>query len=350
MENNLQFVRTYYIRGAAPRSLKGRYGISDPPTSGWSHAVLLPGDKRSTLLCPFTLHSYQIHNDCLEVSGAVPISFNAEALAGRITECWERMVGFGFQRSYDVAAVALTRLGAPVPRILPTQAEGSEQRRTGGKEVDEATLRPVRQASKRGRVAEFFLSDEPQSLREAMAVLGLSRSGVLSHLYCLNRDHGVGYELAADCARLLVPDGFDLFAVPDVSPGPTETSGAAGNSDRSAGPLGRKPAGKPLDEARISAVPEPSKRATVAKEFLDWADLGQAQEKLDLSRSAILSHLFTINKDHGLGYEVSEDGKTARLVYPEGHVVFGPKPKRQRKPRARETAAEEIRDDEDWLN
>jgi len=39
----------------------------------------------------------------------------------------------------------------------------------------------------------------------------------------------------------------------------------------------------------------------------------------------VLSHLFTINKENGLGYELSDDGAQARLLVPEGHEPFGPK-------------------------
>ena len=66
--------------------------------------------------------------------------------------------------------------------------------------------------------------------------------------------------------------------------------------------------------------------------FVDgFHDVAEVCTKLDLDRSAVLSHLFTINKENGLGYELSEDGKCARLIVPEGHVVFGPKVPRAKK-------------------
>jgi hypothetical protein len=82
----------------------------------------------------------------------------------------------------------------------------------------------------------------------------------------------------------------------------------------------------------LKPIPEPGKRATVARLFVGgWHDLSAAMAALDLDRSAVLSHLFTINKENGLGYELSEDSSKARLIVPDGHVVFGPKVQRAKK-------------------
>lgn len=330
----IRFARVYFVRGNAPGMARKRNDVQDPPTCGWGHVVILPGEKRSTLLSPFTLQAYQVSNQCDEVRGAIDVEVTPEKLAGHIVKAWEECVKLGFQRDFGVAAMVLTELGQPVPKYLPPPVDESkrEESKRGGKPVNEEALRPCKPTSKRGEVAAFFMQDEPQSLHEAMARLGLTRSGVLSHLFTLNKDHGVGYELVSDCARLVVPEGFDLFAwvepeKPARAEKPTRT-----NEDGTPYEPKKRTSGKPVVPEALKPIPEPGKRATVARFFVSgFHDLAEVCAKLDLDRSAVLSHLFTINKENGLGYELSEDGKCARLIVPEGHVVFGPKVPRTKK-------------------
>lgn len=329
----IRFARVYFVRGNAPGMARKRNDVQDPPTSGWGHVVILPGEKRSTLLSPFTLQAYQVSNQCDEVRGAIDVEVAPEKLAGHIVKAWEECVKLGFQRDFGVAAMVLTELGHPVPKFLPpppTERDGKDEpSKRGGKPVAEDALRPCNPASKRAEVARFFMQDSPQSLHEAMARLELTRSGVLSHLFTLNKDHGVGYELVNDCARLVVPDGFDLFAW--VEP---ERAPRAPRPERPEGsPEPRKrTSGKPVVPDALKPIPEPGKRATVARLFVGgFFPIADAMARLELDRSAVLSHLFTINKENGLGYELSEDSTMARLIVPDGHVVFGAKVPRAKK-------------------
>jgi hypothetical protein len=330
-------VRTYFVNGIQPKGWRHQFAVNNPPTAGYGHVVLLRGEKRSTLLCPYSLQSYQVANACGEVGLAQPVEVSNERLAGVITAAWREAAQLGMQRDFAVAAMVLTQLGAEVPTNIEASPssfsrpqETGEPKAQGGKAVVEANLRPVKPGSKRGEVAKFFMADKPQSLHEAMARLGLTRSGVLSHLFCLSRDHGIGYHLANDCASLLIPEGFDLFAY--VEPEKKKEKPAA--EDGPPKEVKKRTSGKAIDVEALAPIPEPGKRATVAKMFLDWHDIKEAEAKLELNRSAILSHLFTINKENGLGYELSEDSSKARLLVPEGHVVFCAK-----QPRAKKEAA-----------
>lgn len=331
----IRFARIYFVRGGAPNYWKHKYEITDPPTSGHGHAVIIPGEKRSTIFCPFTLEAFQVSNRCGELASAVDVEVEPEKLAGHINRSWEEAIKLGFQRDFGVAALVLTELGQPVPKFLPPppdQTKRDESKSRGGKPVDEAALRPCNPSSKRAEVARFFMQEEPQSLHEAMARLGLTRSGVLSHLFTLNKDHGVGYELMSDCARLLVPEGFDLFAwtepeKPVRAERPTRT-----NEDGTPHEPKKRTSGKPVVPEALKPIPEPGKRATVARMFVNgFFPIAEAMATLDLDRSAVLSHLFTINKENGLGYELSDDSSQARLIVPDGHVVFGPKVPRTKK-------------------
>lgn len=333
---NIVFATIYFVRGQAPNFWKRKFEISDPPTSGYSRCVVIKGDKRSTIFCPHSLEAFQVSNQCGELQTAERFEADAETIGKHITKAWETCAKLGFQKDYGVAAMVLTELGLPVPKFLPPPPDPSKTQdaKRGGKPIVEEALRPCRPASKRGEVAAFFMQDDPQSLHEAMARLGLTRSGVLSHLFTLNRDHGVGYELVSDCARLLVPEGFDLFAYVETVKEPKPEKPARLNEDGTVYEPKKRTSGKPINLDALRPIPEPGKRATVARLFVSgFYPIADVMKQLDLDRSAVLSHLFTINKENGLGYELSEDSASARLLVPEGHEAFAPK-----QPRAKKTA------------
>lgn len=325
----VRFVKLYWCAGGSPNFWRFKYEVTDPPNSGFSHAVVLLGEKRSTILCPYTLEAFQVNNKCGELAQAKLVEYPAESIGKLISATWERCVRLQFQRDYQVAALVLAALGQPVPKFLPPpRAEGDSEGRKGGKETVKEALRPVNPESKRGKVARFFAATEPQSVHEAMARLELTRSGVLSHLFCLNRDHGVGYELVRDCAILQIPEGFDLFAweAPVKAEKPVKL-----NDDGTVHEPKKRTSGKPINPDALVPIPEPGKRATIARMFVKgFYPIATAMAELDLSRSAVLSHLFTINQQNGLGYELSEDAKSARLLVPAGYEPFAPKASRKK--------------------
>lgn len=334
LPNNIVFARVYFVRGGAPNFWKRRFEITDPPTSGYAHVVVIKGEKRSTILCPHSLEAFQVSNQCGELQTAERFDTEPSKIAHYIEKAWELAVKLGFQKDYGVAAMVLTEMGFPVPKFIPPPPDPSkgEDGKRGGKPIVEEALRPCRPASKRGEVAAFFMQDEPQSLHEAMARLGLTRSGVLSHLFTLNRDHGVGYELVSDCARLLVPEGFDLFAYVEPERPAKAEKPVRLNDDGTPYEPKKRTSGKPINPDALRPIPEPGKRATVARFFVSgFFPIADVMKQLDLDRSAVLSHLFTINKENGLGYELSEDSSSARLLVPEGHEPFAPKQPRPKK-------------------
>ena len=334
LPNNIVFARVYFVRGGAPNFWKRRFEVTDPPTSGYAHVVVIKGEKRSTILCPHSLEAFQVSNQCGELQTAERFDTEPSKIAHYIEKAWELAVKLGFQKDYGVAAMVLTEMGFPVPKFIPPPPDPSkgEDGKRGGKPIVTEALRPCRPTSKRGEVAAFFMQDEPQSLHEAMARLGLTRSGVLSHLFTLNRDHGVGYELVSDCARLLVPEGFDLFAFVEPERPAKAEKPVRLNEDGTVYEPKKRTSGKPINPDALRPIPEPGKRATVARMFVSgFFPIAEAMSKLDLDRSAVLSHLFTINKENGLGYELSEDSQQARLLVPEGHECFAPKQPRPKK-------------------
>ena len=227
----LELKRVYYLRGQAPRGARLRNAVGDPPHAGWSHAFVLPGEKRSTLFCPYSLEAHVVPNRSMEIStaeepdGPFDPAFWAELLPQR----WEQAQRHGFLRDYDVCALVMKKLGLDIP---PDVLRGGEQdtRKRGGKETGTALKKPVKAASKRGKFLQWFLEDGgTRSVREAMAEFGMSRSNALSYLFMLQKDHGIGYSLTGDRATVTLPDGCsDPFDQP-----PKEEPAAVAEDDDS---------------------------------------------------------------------------------------------------------------------
>lgn len=209
--DGLEWQHIYWVLGDMPRHSRHRNAVKNPPCSGWRHALVLRGAKRSTILCPVTLDAYTVPNDCGELTGAKeprdPMS------KARITQMlqakWKECQSMGFSRDYDTAALVLRKLGAEVPAQIMRGGE-TDTRKKGGKETASKLLKPVKRSSKRGKFLEWFLEAGGScSVREAMAEFDMSRSNALSYLYMIQKDHGIGYTLVGDIAHVTLPDGCD---------------------------------------------------------------------------------------------------------------------------------------------
>jgi hypothetical protein len=211
----LRFVKVYYHN----TGVKGKnVGITESaPCLGWSNAYVIPGEKRSTIFCPYTFNAYQVPNDCAELETCEDAPHDGEFYRRTLTQKYRKFLGAGEALAFDVAALVMTRLQMPVPTDVvrpepkPGDVAKAPRASSNGKPIIDEALKPIRPTGKRADVARRFLSEAPVSIRAVMAETGMTRSGVLSHLFCINRDHGLGYELGNDCARLVVPDGFVVF-------------------------------------------------------------------------------------------------------------------------------------------
>ena len=209
-QRTLSYCTVYYLKGTQPKHWRARFAvISDPPTSGYSRVFRLRGDRRSTLFCPFSLESNEVPNDCGELASSIELPLDADFLVDVIRRRWEVLVRNGLPGDFETAAVVLSRLGATAPAVVSTVQEDRAPR---GKTLDVERVSPVKRGGRRGAVVEFFLDGSLHSLAEASAVLDMTRSGVLSHLFMVNKEHGLGYEVRGDCARLVMPEDHDPFA------------------------------------------------------------------------------------------------------------------------------------------
>lgn len=213
----LRVVRTYFIRGTAPKANRFKPAIRKPPTSGWGIAVILANKKSHTLFSPFTLEAHLIPDGCAELAYAQDmadlVDIDYSSVADVIKRGWKKFSDLGIQRDYGVAASILKMLGAEQPQgLTPGEAKARKARKAGksggGKPAAETT-KPLKRGTKRAQVAEFFV--ESAMIQQAMQELDLTRSGVLSHLHCINKYNGFGYKLTGDSAELIVPEGSHLF-------------------------------------------------------------------------------------------------------------------------------------------
>lgn len=213
----LRLVRTYFVRGAVPRGWQFKPSIRKPPTCGFGVAVLLKNKKSYTLFYPFTIEAYVIPENCGEVQWAQDLIDLVDIDYSRIAEVtlrnWKRFSGLGIQRDYGVAATVLKMLGTELPVAqTPGAAKAAEARKAGksggGKPVADK-ITPLKRGTMRAKVARFF--HESAMIQQAMQELGLTRSGVLSHLHCINKYNGFGYRLTGDSAELIIPEGVHLF-------------------------------------------------------------------------------------------------------------------------------------------
>ena len=222
MTVEIELTRVYYVKGTSPKYSRNRFHVKEPPTAGWQHAFVMDlGNSRARLFCPFTLQSWVIPHDAGEIAGLNRLPVEPEKWVVLIGRNWREYFAQGRECDFVTAATVLDRLGAKPPDLGGVvQGSGSRRRsgaqterkvRSNGKPVVEEALRQIKPTGRRADVARFFL--EPASVPACMAKLELTRSGVLSHLYCINRDHGLGYDLlSGDTARLVVPKGHKVFS------------------------------------------------------------------------------------------------------------------------------------------
>lgn len=214
----LYYGSIYWMDGSVPKGSTGgtRSEInSGVPYLGWGQAFVVDKDptaKTVMLFCPFTYSGFQVTRHSFEYNSLKPCRdpFRRDWHERNMREKWLQAVENRWQRDFAQAAVVMKLLGMEVP--LDTMPEGMEAKPTGGKEADAlGLLKPVKRKGRRGDVLAFFLAAEgfKRSLHEAMAEFGVTRSNLLSQLYLLQKDHGIGYALANDAATITLPAGCD---------------------------------------------------------------------------------------------------------------------------------------------
>lgn len=226
----LHWTQIYWVNGAtkggagvgAPargealklESRRAIYAVQDAPSLGWCHALVIEGPegmKHSTIFCPYTLQSFRVPKNCAELEHArEPKEWRHDFVVNLVTRHFEEGQRLGLQgMDLDTAAMVLKLLGAPVPtRTLNSAGEDASTKERGGKGAAKGLTKPVKRKGKRGDFLAWFLEGNgSRPVREAMAQFGMTRSNVLSYLFILQKDHGIGYTLTGDLATVAMPEG-----------------------------------------------------------------------------------------------------------------------------------------------
>lgn len=217
----VDYSRVYWVNGSLPKTARLRNEVTDPPNAGWSHVFVYSEEgKASLLVCPYTLRAFWVSSRSAEFASlSEPTDGAGSALdltperrrriTGRLLEKWEEHQKHGWQSDYDEVAIVLRSLNMEVPMIAINRDGTEDTRSRGGKPAADRLLKPVKAAGKRGTFLRWFLDGEGnrRSVREAMAEFDMTRSNVLSYLYVLNKDSGVGYDLVGDAVTVTLPEG-----------------------------------------------------------------------------------------------------------------------------------------------
>lgn len=207
--------QVYWVKGESP--WPGQT-VGDPPSSGYSLALLMQSGRPSTtrVLCPVTGRYWELPVDALELA--------VDSGSKWMDECTEKCLD------------ALERLLVDSPYSTPDLDAVADFLRTAGRVVDEEALQarreatagepghlsgnttrvrdvdgwrlssPIKAGSRRADVLSAFASGEPVQVSEVMSSLGMSRNSVLSHLWALKKHHGLDYTLnSSEGTATLVP-------------------------------------------------------------------------------------------------------------------------------------------------
>lgn len=211
VREGIYYGEVYFVIGKPSETSKNNE-VSAPPWGGNGRTLIIDkGGKTVTLFCHTALESFQVTRRSYEYLGIRPdkAPFDEEKCVRGMYAAWDYAGKYGWQKDFDTAAMVLRALGREVPiRIAPEGAEPDKP--SGGSAADDVLglIKPVKRDGRRGQVLNFFLK-EPRSIREAMAEFGVTRSNVLSQLYLLNKEHGIGYALVGDAARITLPAGCE---------------------------------------------------------------------------------------------------------------------------------------------
>lgn len=208
--DGLYWGNVYFVIGKPSETSKNNE-VSSPPWAGQGDLFVLDkGGKGVMLFAPWQCEAHHVSRRSYEYMGLRPTKapFDREQALRAIHHGWNRAGMFSIAGAFDTAAQVLQMLGEPVP--MRVVVEGAEpEKPSGGKEADAlGLLKPVKRSGRRGQVLSFFLP-APRSIREAMAEFDVTRSNILSQLYLLQKEHGIGYELLGDAAKITLPPGCD---------------------------------------------------------------------------------------------------------------------------------------------
>lgn len=229
------YARIYWVYGGSPQGSPSSE-VDDPPCSGWSTCFLIDRDPRAPrvqLYHPTTMKSWFVSRGSYEMRSvqahAEVFSRYRETLQASMRARWAEHKRRGWSDSdYATAELVMQTIGAAVPGesewelLAPAAKPGpagqkeAEPRPVAGKppapKAEGSAFKPVKRTGRKGEVLAYFV-DGGRSSKEAEAKFGITRSNLLSQLFLLRKDHGIGYTASGDEVSVQLPEGVtDPFA------------------------------------------------------------------------------------------------------------------------------------------
>jgi len=226
MVDGLWRSKIYWTYGAAPRDAPPSC-VDDPPSSGWSSVLVLEDGPNRLVLCPWSLRSYRIvpgSHEWSSMHGILDPETDAEKVewfGAHLVRKWAECARHGLANvDWDLAARVMRMLGVEPPSEAEVAAipiapyakppKPPQAKQQGGGEA-KAPFKPVKRQGRKGEVLEAILAGKT-SVEALTGQFGITRSNLLSQLFLLRRDHGIGYTVSGDQLALQVPEGVEVFA------------------------------------------------------------------------------------------------------------------------------------------
>jgi hypothetical protein len=215
-----------FFGGAGYKAVR-QVAIQEPPTMGWGTAFVLDtGDpRRVRVFHLWSMLSWVVPRDAYEVFTFQNIPAHAEfprenfvnSLPRYYAEHRRRVTpGADFATCIKIMEALGVRvptdeeLGEVSPIPIPAKAVVEHKPAPAKRADGSGAFRPVKRDGRRGEVLAFFLDKGGTgSIDEAMKQFSITRSNLLSQLFLLRREHGVGYSVSGDSASVQLPEGIE---------------------------------------------------------------------------------------------------------------------------------------------
>jgi hypothetical protein len=228
--------RIYWTYGSAPRDMAAS-DVDDPPTSGWSTVMIMddPDPKKWQLFCPYSFRGYRVRKDSYEaLSFAGTGGSDGHSAASNFRDVgqkyfreslpqkWAEHVRFATTNAdwktaekvfklLDIKPPTeeeINRKGRAVMRPTSAPSATSASKKPAGKPATPAAaFKPVKREGRKGEVLKAIL-DGTSSADALTSQFEITRSNLLSQLFLLRKNHGIGYSVSGDQIALEMPEGI----------------------------------------------------------------------------------------------------------------------------------------------
>ena len=202
----IYWASVYWVVGNVPAGSTRRNEVSSPPNAGWSSCFVIDPDRESKtvkLFCPYTFQSFTVSRRSMEFDSLKPKHFVRQFFLTHLPQTWIEMRNRGWERDFTTAAHVMEAAGFEVP-------EAGEQRPPksiggGGKPAAKALSKAVKRTGRKGEVLTILMATP--SILAVTEKLGIDRKNVLSQLFLLKKNHGIGYKVEGDAVEIELPEG-----------------------------------------------------------------------------------------------------------------------------------------------